>query len=276
MTIEHNAYAILAHLASIPRDAPATGHDLTEATSLDSHDINDAMRLLVDSGWAEWFRPPGTAPFDFGKAEITSWGRHELEESQRPESPSPSGGFPVSTSGRLVDPGFAAAAPRHVSSAARPQSASGGAGSAGLSIFVGCSGAAKSQAKAIIKALRQPGIDFVPWWEAFTPGRTLLEELESLTGRVGAALLLFSPESETTIRGNKHSIPNLNVLFEFGYFSGHMGRAKVGMLKYGEFYLPSDFGGYIHITGSKFFKRGSVVRVGKRTRTEFTRWIEGM
>ncbi len=125
-------------------------------------------------------------------------------------------------------------------------------------------------------AVSRPGIEFLPWWDAFTPSRTLLEELDALSGRVDAALLLFSPESETTIRGKRHSIPNLNVLFEFGYFSGHLGRAKVGMLRYGEFYLPSDFGGFIHITGGKSFKRGKAVPVGKRTRTEFMRWVEGM
>jgi hypothetical protein len=48
------------------------------------------------------------------------------------------------------------------------------------------------------------------------------------------------------------------------------------MLKYGEFYMPSDFGGYIHISGSKGFKRGGVTAVGKRTRAEFSRWVAAM
>lgn len=45
------------------------------------------------------------------------------------------------------------------------------------------------------------------------------------------------------------------------------------MLKYGEFYLPSDLGGYIHLFGSSSFKRGAVVKVGMRTTNEFGRWI---
>jgi predicted nucleotide-binding protein len=100
--------------------------------------------------------------------------------------------------------------------------------------------------------------------------------LDVISEKVDGALLLFAPESETTIRANKVQIPNLNVLFEFGYFYGHFGKNQVGMLKYGEFYLPSDFGGYIHITGSKFFKRGKVVQVGKRTTNEFNRWADGL
>ena len=90
-----------------------------------------------------------------------------------------------------------------------------------------------------------------------------------------AAILVFAPEARTTIRKKKTDVPNLNVLFEFGYFYGTLGRDRVAMIKYGDFYLPSDFGGYIHIFGSKFFERGAVVKVGKRTEDEFTRWLGG-
>jgi predicted nucleotide-binding protein len=107
----------------------------------------------------------------------------------------------------------------------------------------------------------------------FTAGRTLLEDLDDIGTKVDAALLLFSPEATSTIRGNPVQVPNLNVLFEFGYFLGHFGRSKVAMLKYGDFYLPSDLGGYIHINGSKFFERAKVVQVGKRTVREFDRWV---
>lgn len=142
-------------------------------------------------------------------------------------------------------------------------------------IFIGSSAAAKSQAKALIDELSSATLEFKPWWDAFTPGNTLLEELDSIRGQVNGALLLFSPESETIIKGAKKDVPNLNVLFEFGYFYGHFGRQKVAMIKYGEFFLPSDFGGYIWITGSKFFKRGKVVKpIGKRTKTDFEKWIQ--
>lgn len=140
-------------------------------------------------------------------------------------------------------------------------------------IFLGSSSAAKSQAKAVIKAFTSATLEFVPWWDAFTAGRTLLEDLDNIREDVDGAILLFSPESTTTIRKNRYDVPNLNVLFEFGYFYGHFGKDKVAMLKYGDFYLPSDFGGYIHIFGSTFFRRGAVVQVGKRTQQEFARWV---
>jgi predicted nucleotide-binding protein len=140
-------------------------------------------------------------------------------------------------------------------------------------LFIGSSTAAKSQAKAFVKAFTGPTLEFLPWWEAFTAGRTLLEDLDVVRGKVQGALLLFSPEATSTVRKKKYSVPNLNVLFEFGYFYGHFGKKHVAMLKYGEFYLPSDLGGYIHIFGSKGFRRGAAVQVGKRTTVEFTRWV---
>ena len=140
-------------------------------------------------------------------------------------------------------------------------------------IFIGSSSAAKSQARAVIRKFTGPTLKFLPWWDAFTAGRTLLEDLDNVRGKIDGALLLFSPESTTRIRNKKYNVPNLNVLFEFAYFYGHFGRKKVAMLKYGEFYLPSDLGGYIHISGSRFFRRGAVVQVGKRTSTELERWV---
>ena len=140
-------------------------------------------------------------------------------------------------------------------------------------LFIGSSSAAKSQAKAVVKKFKGPTIEFLPWWDAFTPGNTLLEELDNIRAKVNGAILLFSPEAEATVRGNTVWTPNLNVLFEFGYFYGCLGKERVAMLKYGDFYLPSDFGGYIHIFGSDFFKRSALVQVGKRTEKEFGNWV---
>jgi predicted nucleotide-binding protein len=140
-------------------------------------------------------------------------------------------------------------------------------------LFIGYSSAAKSQAKALVKALTSDTLEFITWWEAFTPGKTLLEELDTIKSKVDGALMVFSPESETTIRSQKKFVPNSNVLFEFGYFYGHFGKQKIAMIKYGDFFLPSDFGGYIWITGSKFFKRSAVIKVVTRTKTDFKKWI---
>ena len=140
-------------------------------------------------------------------------------------------------------------------------------------LYVGSSSAAKPQAQAFVAKFTSPALQFLPWWEAYTAGRARLEDLNSIRGQVDGAVLLFSPEAESTVRGNIVQTPNLNVLFEFGYFCGYLGKQKTVMLKYGDFYMPSDFGGHINIFGSKFFNRGSVIQVGRRTESEFSRWF---
>ena len=143
-------------------------------------------------------------------------------------------------------------------------------------VFIGSSSAARSQARAVIEKFSGPTLEFLPWWDAFTPGRTLLEDLDAIGRRVDAALLIFSPEADSVVRGKTVQVPNMNVLFEFGYFYGSLGRERVAMLKYGDFYLPSDFGGYVHIWGSGSFKRGATVPVGPRTEREFARWVQAV
>ncbi len=143
-------------------------------------------------------------------------------------------------------------------------------------VFIGSSGAARSQAKAIVRRFENATLEFLPWWDAFVPGTTLLDNLDAIADQVDAAVLLMSPESEAVIRGSTVQIPNLNVLYEFGFFYGRFGKRRVAMIKYGEFYLPSDLGGYTHVFGSRTFKRGATVPVGKRTRTDFERWLAGV
>jgi predicted nucleotide-binding protein len=142
-----------------------------------------------------------------------------------------------------------------------------------VTIFVASAGGAKSQAKAIITALSNATITFLPWWDAFTPGQTLLTDLDKIKKKVSGALVVMSPDVSAQVRGNDVEIPNQNVMFEFGYFYGALGPSKVAVMKYGNYYLPSDLGGYIHIPGSKFFRRGAVVQVGTKTKADFDKWI---
>ena len=143
-------------------------------------------------------------------------------------------------------------------------------------VFIGSSGAARSQAKLIVRRFENATLEFLPWWDAFVPGTTLLDNLDAIADRVDAAVLVMSPESEAVIRGSTVQIPNLNVLYEFGFFYGRLGKRRVAMIKYGDFYLPSDLGGYTHVFGSRIFKRGATVPVATRTRTDFERWLAGV
>lgn len=140
-------------------------------------------------------------------------------------------------------------------------------------IFLGSSKEAKNQANAIVKHFTSATIEFVPWWDAFTPGHLLLNDLEAVVEKVDAAMLLFTPDIAATVRGNQVALPNQNVLFELGYFFSALGQEKIALMKYGATYIPKDLDGYTHVPGSKFFKPGGIVAPGKKTKSAFDKWI---
>jgi predicted nucleotide-binding protein len=137
-------------------------------------------------------------------------------------------------------------------------------------IFVRSSSAAKAQVKALIAALTSNDLTFLPWWEAFTSGKTLLGELDAIREKVQGAILVLTPDVKSVIGGGEVRTPNLNVLFEFGYSYGHFGSDKVAVVRYGDVHLPSDLDGYIHITGSTTRRP---VKVDQRTIDDFNRWV---
>ena len=55
---------------------------------------------------------------------------------------------------------------------------------AATTIFLGSSSAARAQARAILRRFSSPKLRFLPWWDAFTAGRTLLKDLDHVRGRV--------------------------------------------------------------------------------------------
>ena len=141
-------------------------------------------------------------------------------------------------------------------------------------LFLASSTGGKAHAKALATSLSSDRVGFLPWWEAFVPGRTLLSELENIKKRVHGALLIITPDIPAIVRAKNVELTNQNVLFEFGYFYGAMSREQVALVKYGEPYLPSDLSGYIHIHGNQTFRRSSPPRISPSTRQDFLRWLE--
>ena len=116
------------------------------------------------------------------------------------------------------------------------------------------------------------------WWEQFTPGQTLLGELDRIAGRVDGALVLFSPDitNATVPRvSGPSNLPNLNALFELGYFYGKLGARRTAMIQYGTFYLPSDLRGYVRVNGGvRGFKASQQVSISKGTAKDLQLWLQ--
>ena len=143
-----------------------------------------------------------------------------------------------------------------------------------ITVFVGSSSEAKPQAKVLIRDLASPAIRFLPWWDTFTPGHLLLNDLADVRDKASAALLLFTPDIPAKLRRSKAMLPNQNVLFELGYFFSAFDASQIALVRYGATHIPKDLDGYTHIPGSRFFKPGASVVAGKKTRTSFSRWID--
>jgi predicted nucleotide-binding protein len=144
-------------------------------------------------------------------------------------------------------------------------------------IFIGSATSAKGQASKVAAHLNGLGHTTLPWWSHFTPGQTLLSELDRIAGRVDGALLLFSPDitGATVPRvAGPSKLPNLNAIFELGYFYGRLGARGTAIIQYGTFYLPSDLRGYVRVNGGvPGFGASQQVRIGKRTAHELDLWV---
>ena len=77
------------------------------------------------------------------------------------------------------------------------------------------------------KGLRIGPCTLSPLVGAVRRGEKLLEELSRIRKSVDRAILILSPESTTVVRRKKHAIPNLNVLFEFGFFYSALGKERI-------------------------------------------------
>lgn len=80
--MEETTRRILATLIQRSRGSFLSGDDLATFTGLSPEDINAAVTILVESGFAEWDRYQGTEPYVFGGLQITPRGKYELERGQ--------------------------------------------------------------------------------------------------------------------------------------------------------------------------------------------------
>ena len=85
--------------------------------------------------------------------------------------------------------------------------------------------------------------------EQSSQGRTIIEKFEQ-HAQVGFAIALLTPDD---VGAHQEDARNLkprarqNVIFEFGYFIGRLGRNRVCALTKGDVEIPSDYNGVVYI-----------------------------
>ncbi len=80
-------------------------------------------------------------------------------------------------------------------------------------------------------------------------GRTIIEKFEE-HAQVGFAVALLMPDDLGSLKGEETKLnprARQNVIFEFGYFIGKLGRKRVCALVKGDVEKPSDYDGVLYI-----------------------------
>lgn len=111
--------------------------------------------------------------------------------------------------------------------------------------------AAKGNLEAI---LREHGLEPIVLHRQADQGMTVIEKFEKHSD-VGYAFILLTPdeisylaaeEAKPDVERKKERRARPNVIFEFGYFVGKLGRSQVCCLYTGDVTLPTDIGGMLY------------------------------
>jgi predicted nucleotide-binding protein len=88
-------------------------------------------------------------------------------------------------------------------------------------------------------------------------GRTVLEKLEDHADESVYTVVLFTGDDIGAVKGSEDVRPRArqNVVFEFGWFCGLIGRENVGVIFSPDVELPSDLNGLVYIPVSDWEKR---------------------
>jgi predicted nucleotide-binding protein len=108
----------------------------------------------------------------------------------------------------------------------------------------------------VAKFLSSLNLDPIILHEKANKGRTIIEKFEAHAGEAAAAVVLLTPDD----KGGKQSAARMksrsrqNVVFEFGYFAGKIGRKRAIALYAKGVELPSDLNGLVYIELAKDWK----------------------
>lgn len=121
--------------------------------------------------------------------------------------------------------------------------------------------------KELKKILEELGISSIVLQEEASKGRTVIEKLEEYADKVGYAFVVLTPDDmgasasdivrfrqkypEKSLVGVIKARPRQNVIFEFGYFAGKLGRNRVCYMQKGNPEHPSDIEGMVYIPFQK-------------------------
>lgn len=105
----------------------------------------------------------------------------------------------------------------------------------------------------VARFLSNAGLNPIILHEQSNRGRSVVEKFEDYAS-VTYAVALLTPDDVGAAQASAHELrprPRQNVLFEFGYFIGKLGRTRVCGLSKGDVEIPSDYSGVLLISLDK-------------------------
>ncbi|MCK4760790.1 MAG: nucleotide-binding protein [Candidatus Aminicenantes bacterium] len=103
--------------------------------------------------------------------------------------------------------------------------------------------------ETVARFIEQIGLEPVILHEKPNQGRTVIEKFEDYAD-VGFAIALLTPDDVGNEKNKKDELnprARQNVIFEFGFFLGQLGRKRVCGIKKNDVEIPSDYKGVLYI-----------------------------
>lgn len=124
-------------------------------------------------------------------------------------------------------------------------------------VFLGYAAEAEPVAKSISFFLTGLGVDVLDWHQFRTSG-FILQRIEEAARATSCGIFLFTASDQLTRETGSHKAPRDNVIFELGYFSGQKGKERTLVIVEDETKVPTDLGGYIHVSLAQDRKISSI------------------
>lgn len=103
--------------------------------------------------------------------------------------------------------------------------------------------------EAVARFLEKLNLDPVILHEQANEGRAIIEKFEE-HAQAAFAVVLLTPDDAGALENEKDKLrprARQNVIFEFGYFIGRLGRKRVCALTRGDLEMPSDYDGVLYV-----------------------------
>jgi hypothetical protein len=115
-------------------------------------------------------------------------------------------------------------------------------------VFLGYSSSSMSTAVALRDFIENDvGATVLDWQRDFTPGRTILEEIEEARRKCATGIFLFTKDETLAAPDvSRQALPRDNVVFEAGYFMSAKGKSRVLIVLEAGAKIPADLGGHIY------------------------------